>query len=330
MKGQQQSPVSVPQSAIPSYLNNFTNADNTTLFVFPKNTSIVPLLSNVTYFNFTVGANPMAKAAKMKNAFAMSDGKRYYLTELVVHNTNEHVINNTASALEIHFPLKSADNMTTILAFFVQQQLQKANTTQEPLLLELSQVTNKTQYLSKLPAFLNQTRGYIEYNGSLTYPPCSEHVRWLLFPNKIYANTTTIKAIREKLAIGARKATTYSPSFDYFVMNSSAPLQADPLAPVPTTTTTTTGTVTTGFVTTVSSTTSNTTTTTSSTTGKAGEASSEAVGSESTSPTSGTVVVTPTVTKSAAGAIVVSVLCALGFVACVVKDFRDRYEKNRP
>jgi carbonic anhydrase len=55
-----------------------------------------------------------------------------------------------------------------------------------------------------LETLLPQTRAYYTYNGSLTTPPCSEIVRWLLLDTPVELSTGQIAAFNAIYAGNAR------------------------------------------------------------------------------------------------------------------------------
>ena len=55
-----------------------------------------------------------------------------------------------------------------------------------------------------LVEFLPQQRGYYTYDGSLTTPPCTEHVRWFVLKSPVQASATQVQQFATRYPNDAR------------------------------------------------------------------------------------------------------------------------------
>ncbi|KAL1132430.1 hypothetical protein AAG570_010385 [Ranatra chinensis] len=126
---------------------------------------------------------------------------------------SEHVISNVRYPLEMHIvtrnhryetiseALKYKDGIT-VMAFFFHLR-ERGNSALQPLIdeLEMVQTDGSTVYLSKsltLSALLpHDIDIFYTYRGSLTTPPCSEAVTWIVFPDPMPISYTQMKKFRQ-------------------------------------------------------------------------------------------------------------------------------------
>ncbi|UTY59588.1 carbonic anhydrase [Massilia sp. erpn] len=115
------------------------------------------------------------------------DGKRYELLQFHFHNPSEESINGKRYGMVAHLVHKSADNKLAVVAVLFK------NGKENPLIKTLwSQVPsekNKEVELSggdfDLNSLLPAQQGYYNFAGSLTTPPCSEEVNWLVLKQPV-------------------------------------------------------------------------------------------------------------------------------------------------
>lgn len=126
-------------------------------------------------------------------------GATYSLLQFHTHTPSEHTINGTSYPLEIHFVHKNATTgkLAVIGVLF-------SEGAENPIL---------AKFVSKLPTATNGTydlttdtynaidllptaTGYYTYAGSLTTPPCSEIVTWLVMKTPMTASAAQIAAFK--------------------------------------------------------------------------------------------------------------------------------------
>ncbi len=106
-------------------------------------------------------------------------GDRYDLVQFHFHTPSEHVIDGRAVAAEIHLVHQGADERIAVLGLFVEQGAANAfMTTLAPFLP--NQDRADTPVALRLTDLLPDNLAYFTYDGSLTTPPCSQGLRWIV------------------------------------------------------------------------------------------------------------------------------------------------------
>jgi len=122
------------------------------------------------------------------------DGGRFELQQFHFHSPSENRINGKAFALEGHLVHADKDGNLAVVAVMFQEGAANA------LLARLwEKMPAKAGDKSALPAGINaaqllpKDRDYYRFNGSLTTPPCSEGVRWLVMKKPVTASKAQIE-----------------------------------------------------------------------------------------------------------------------------------------
>lgn len=108
------------------------------------------------------------------------DGDEYRLDHLHLHYPAEHHIDGESFALEMHLVHVRASGEVAVVG--VLYRTGAANPAIQAIIDAAPRPNEARDALPALSAaaFLPQTLGYYAYMGSLTTPPCSESVRWLV------------------------------------------------------------------------------------------------------------------------------------------------------
>lgn len=110
-------------------------------------------------------------------------GTRYALKQLHFHKPAEEVVAGKTYALSAHLVHESEDHRVTVLAVLFDQG-EEANTLLRSLWphlpLERGREIAMAEFQVDWNALLPAERGYYAYMGSLTTPPCTEGVLWLV------------------------------------------------------------------------------------------------------------------------------------------------------
>lgn len=131
------------------------------------------------------------------NTFTL-DGHQFDLVQVHFHAPAENEIDGTRYPLEAHFVNADAQGKLAVVAVMFQAGSPNASlariwsqmpTSQGPT----AQLSVKFLPSSLLPASLS----YYRYSGSLTTPPCSEGVRWLVLQNPVQASAAQIRAFEQ-------------------------------------------------------------------------------------------------------------------------------------
>jgi len=109
------------------------------------------------------------------------DGKTFELKQFHFHAPSENLIDGKPYALEAHFVHSDAEGHLAVIG--VMFDVGEANPTVAALWGTMPKQASAKQPLEARvdpAALLPADRDYYRYNGSLTTPPCTEGVRWLV------------------------------------------------------------------------------------------------------------------------------------------------------
>lgn len=123
------------------------------------------------------------------------DGAKFEMKQVHFHVPSENTINGKSYPLEAHFVHADAQGQLAVVAVMIKEG--KANAGLAKLWAEMPRqagepVALKTQF--KPADLLPPDRAYYRFNGSLTTPPCSEGVRWLVLKQPLSASKPQIEA----------------------------------------------------------------------------------------------------------------------------------------
>lgn len=132
------------------------------------------------------------------------EGTRYYVKQFHFHHPSEHWVSDQQYTMELHVVHQSStsDNLAVIGIFIEPSDTKKDDKHAAELLRRVKAVTTngaegpetpiKTYPAAFLPA--NITNFY-RYNGSLTTPPYSENVKWVVMAEPLEVSTDLLKEI---------------------------------------------------------------------------------------------------------------------------------------
>jgi carbonic anhydrase len=148
----------------------------------------------------TVQATMRAGAGKCS---LMLDGVGYDLQQFHVHAPSEHTIDGKHFPLELHFVHKAAAGSLVVLAVLVEPGAANAEIEKvwhlAPSNAAEGGVAGGVDLTKVLPAKHENFR----YPGSLTTPPCSEHVQWIVMDTPITMSAEQIARIATMFAAPA-------------------------------------------------------------------------------------------------------------------------------
>lgn len=131
--------------------------------------------------------------------------KQYELLQFHFHTPSEEAINGKRTAMVAHFVNKSDDGQLGVLAVLIQPG--KTNPAFAPVFAHLPREGEKITVDGlklDLRAMLPADKGYYSFAGSLTTPPCSEGVSWMVLKSPIELGPEQIKAFRNVYSANAR------------------------------------------------------------------------------------------------------------------------------
>ncbi|RST75262.1 carbonic anhydrase family protein [Siminovitchia acidinfaciens] len=184
MKGNEQSPINIEPSLEET---SETKLENIEFQYEPTQFSIVNT-------GHTVQANP----ATSSNSIVV-EGIEYKLAQFHFHTPSEHQFNGQQMDMELHLVHQDANGELAVLGLLIQAG--KKNEQLASIWSRLPKSETKSDIAIEEPVDLqallpsNQTSFY--YNGSLTTPPCTEKVKWIVFEEPIEMSKEQIQAFQQ-------------------------------------------------------------------------------------------------------------------------------------
>lgn len=130
---------------------------------------------------------------------------QYELLQFHFHTPSEEAINGKRTAMVAHFVHRTAEGQLGVIAVLIQPG--KTNPAFAPVFEHLPREGEKITVDGlklNLQAMLPAEKGYYSFAGSLTTPPCSEGVSWMVLKNPIQLGPEQIKAFRSAYSANAR------------------------------------------------------------------------------------------------------------------------------
>lgn len=178
--GQVQSPIDItgalPNSALSAISRTYT-------------TSATHLLNNGHTVQFTYDAG----------SFVTMNGVEYQLLQFHLHTASEHHINGQSSPMEVHLVHKNeATGNLVVIGLLVEEGAE--NAVLQPFVGHLPDQADETYEAAdtyNIADILLASEHYYTYSGSLTTPPCSEIVTWVVMKDPISASAAQISALED-------------------------------------------------------------------------------------------------------------------------------------
>jgi carbonic anhydrase len=126
------------------------------------------------------------------------DSGAYQMKQVHFHSPSENTIHGKIFPLEAHFVHADSKGNLTVLAVMYTEG--KANLGLAKLWGQMSkEVSEPVALKNRVTAseLIPENRSYYRYSGSLTTPPCTEGVRWLVMKNPMTASKEQIKALND-------------------------------------------------------------------------------------------------------------------------------------
>jgi carbonic anhydrase len=134
-------------------------------------------------------------------------GTRWDLVQFHWHTPSEHRVEGRHTAMEMHLVHSRADGALLVVAVFIARR--RANTALGPMLRALPAEPGATRDVAdvRLRNLLPDRRESFRYSGSLTTPPFTEPVRFIVMADAIDASPRQIGRFRELFPEGNSRET---------------------------------------------------------------------------------------------------------------------------
>ena len=123
------------------------------------------------------------------------DGTRYELVQFHFHHRSEHTVDGASFPLEMHLVHTGADGALAVVGVFLEEG--GANEALAPVWRHLPRESGPAAVVEgtvDAAALLPEQRRTWRYAGSLTTPPCTEGVSWLVMTEPVTASREQIEA----------------------------------------------------------------------------------------------------------------------------------------
>lgn len=134
------------------------------------------------------------------------EGGRFELASLNFHKPAEHKVDGKTHAMEAHLVHRTPDGKTATLALFIDQG--KENAAVKSIVANLPQGKGRENSVSSVTInpldLLPDNKDYYGYKGSLTQPPCTENVEWVILKTPITLSADQIARLSRAYPMNAR------------------------------------------------------------------------------------------------------------------------------
>lgn len=118
-------------------------------------------------------------------------GRRYELREFHFHTPSEHAIGGVHTAAEIHFVNEASDGSVAVLAVFIDE------SNEAPGPRDIDQAM-------PMKELVPESITHYAYDGSLTTPPYSEGVQWIVLHEPVTLHPDWVSAFRDRYGANNR------------------------------------------------------------------------------------------------------------------------------
>jgi len=122
------------------------------------------------------------------------DGIKFELKQFHFHTPSENNINGTSFPLEAHFVHASKDGELAVVALMFEEGEENKILAKLWNKMPMKAGEKHELKLSDATDFLPKEKDYYRFNGSLTTPPCTEGVRWI-----VLKKTTTLSKAQQEV-----------------------------------------------------------------------------------------------------------------------------------
>ena len=140
-------------------------------------------------------------------SYILYGGTRYELVQFHFHAPSEEAIRGKFADMVVHMVHKSAEGKLMVIAVRFLQDRDMPNALLATLTQDLPKSEGKEVKVSEMinpGGFLPADRGYYTFMGSLTTPPCTEGVRWIVYEQEMPISRGQYRAISSIYKINVR------------------------------------------------------------------------------------------------------------------------------
>ena len=124
--------------------------------------------------------------------------QQFQLLQYHFHSPSEHAVAGKHYPMEMHLVHKSADGKLAVVGVFIEEG--EPNAVLDAIWSNLPKAKDLEYHLGKVKidigSLLPNNKSAYRYDGSLTTPPCSEEVKWIIMTTPIHLSSQQIGSFR--------------------------------------------------------------------------------------------------------------------------------------
>ena len=129
-------------------------------------------------------------------------GATYHLSQIHFHEPSEHTIDGIRYPLEIHLVHKSKQNSFTVMSVLAKEGQESQLFEFLESFLPIKEAKTKEIHQSlDLTTLFPENKNFYSYNGSLTTPPCTENVNWIIFKDPIIVSLEEVLKLKNNMPL---------------------------------------------------------------------------------------------------------------------------------
>ncbi|MCQ6282707.1 carbonic anhydrase [Bacillus sp. EB600] len=183
VRGSEQSPINIEYSQVETN----EKIENVNIQYKPTPFSLI-------HNGHTVQANTISQSNKI-----IIEGEDYKLTQFHFHTPSEHQFNGQQNDMELHLVHQNKNGQIAVLGVMIQEgkENEKLTSVWDVLPEEKTEKDISIKEPIDLQAILPPDQTSFSYNGSLTTPPCTEEVKWIVFEKPIEMSKEQVQAFQQ-------------------------------------------------------------------------------------------------------------------------------------
>ncbi|AFY58082.1 carbonic anhydrase [Rivularia sp. PCC 7116] len=134
------------------------------------------------------------------------DGETYELLQFHFHHPSEHKVKGEALPMELHLVHKNEKGALAVVGVFLKEG--KANPTLQKVWKAMPRKQGREKIISNVSInaseLLPENQDYYRYFGSLTTPPCSETVNWIVLKEPVIISSQQVQQFAKVFPMNAR------------------------------------------------------------------------------------------------------------------------------
>jgi len=136
------------------------------------------------------------------------DGKAYELAQFHFHTASEHRVQGRGYDMELHLVHTSEDGKNAVIGVFLKRGDSSGDLA--PIFMNLPEIGGELNTKEELPdpfdpeSFLPKSEKHYRYLGSLTTPPCTEGVKWLVMLEPVTVLDEDMAQFAARISFNAR------------------------------------------------------------------------------------------------------------------------------